>query len=157
MIRMVKRSKDTLRSLEELTLNSRSISVSLSEETHTRRNDPVGFDAPSLQGNNTLGLEEQGKLQSQPLKHLNSLPCQKFKLLLQSLHSLWTLLLPVAPVTQQSLFYSLCIDGVHRTVWGEFLCINRPLHCVKQNWREKTPKHKTNRQQSSENQNISPG
>lgn len=126
-------------------------------DTHTRRNDPTGFDAPSLQGNTPLVLEEQGKLQSQPLKHLNSLPFQKFKLLLKSLPILWTLLLPVASLTQHSLFYSLCIDGVHWAGFGEFLCVNRPLHCVKQNWREKTPEHKTNRQQSSENQNISPG
>lgn len=74
-----------MRSLEELALNSRIIFVCLSEETHTRRNDPTGFDAPSLQGNTPLVLEEQGKLQSQPLKHLNSLPFQKFKLLLKSL------------------------------------------------------------------------
>lgn len=148
---------DDLECSEELALNSRSISGCLSEETHTRRNDPTGFDTPSLQGNSPLVLEEQGKLQSQPLKHLNRLSCQKFKLLLKSLSILWTLLLPVASLTQQSLFYSLCINGVHRTGFGEFLCINRPLYYAKQNWREKTPKHKTNRQQSSENQNISPG
>lgn len=44
----------------------------------------MGSDTPSLHGNSPLVLEEQGKLQFQPLEHLNSLPCQKFKLLLKS-------------------------------------------------------------------------
>lgn len=83
----------------------------------SRRKDPMGSDTPSLHGNSPLVLEEQGKLQFQPLEHLNSLPCQKFKLLLKSKPILWTLLLPVASLTQQSLFYGLCISGVHRTFW----------------------------------------